>query len=48
MRPFIELEPNEHPLAVGQRSGIPLERAAEILAERLHREPGAGFAGQLE
>lgn len=32
MRPFIELEPTEHPLAVEQREGITLTRIAEIAA----------------
>ncbi|MFI8705965.1 DUF2199 domain-containing protein [Bacillus sp. NPDC077411] len=30
IRPFIELEPTDHPLAVEQRKGITLERIAEI------------------
>jgi hypothetical protein len=29
-RPFIELEPTDHPLAVCQREGIDPKRAAEI------------------
>ncbi|RJS62751.1 DUF2199 domain-containing protein [Priestia filamentosa] len=29
-RPFIELEPTDHPLAIEQREGISLERIAEI------------------
>ena len=40
-RPFIELEPTEHPLAVEQRSGITVERAAMILSEHLHDTPAA-------
>lgn len=37
MRPFIELEPTDHPLAVEQRGGITLERIAEIAAAaRMH------------
>jgi hypothetical protein len=35
-RPFIELEPGEHPLAVEQRSGISLARAREIGESLLH------------
>jgi hypothetical protein len=31
LRPMIELEPTEHPLAVEQREGISLERAWEIV-----------------
>ncbi|MBC2682607.1 DUF2199 domain-containing protein [Bacillus toyonensis] len=30
IRPFIELEPTDHPLAVEQREGITLEKVAEI------------------
>jgi hypothetical protein len=36
-RPFIELEPTEHPLAVEQRTGITVERVAEIYAQVVHR-----------
>ena len=32
MRPLIEVEPSEHPLAVEQRQGISVERVAEIAA----------------
>ena len=32
IRPFIELEPTQHPLAVAQRNGISLDRALEIFA----------------
>jgi hypothetical protein len=32
IRPFIELEPTDHPLAVEQRAGIFVERVAEIFA----------------
>ena len=31
-RPLVELEPTEHPLAVEQRDGMSVERAAEIVA----------------
>jgi hypothetical protein len=36
-RPFIELEPTDHPLAVDQRQGITLERVAEIAEAHLPR-----------
>jgi hypothetical protein len=39
-RPFIELEPTEHPLAVEQRFGISLVRAREIGESLLH-DPSA-------
>src|SRR5262245_25845597 len=32
IRPYIEVEPTDHPLAVEQRSGISVERVAEIFA----------------
>lgn len=32
LRPFIELEPTNHPLAVEQRDGMTLERVAEVVA----------------
>jgi hypothetical protein len=37
VRPYIELEPTDHPLAVEQRNGISVDRVAEIYAyyERL-------------
>lgn len=35
-RPFIELEPTEHPLAVEQRSGISPARAREVGESLLH------------
>ncbi len=35
-RPFIELEPTDHPLAVEQRSGISLKRVQEIAECVLH------------
>src|SRR5262249_41970681 len=39
LRPAIELEPTDHPLAVDQREGISLRRAWEFI----HRyQPGAG------
>jgi hypothetical protein len=37
-RPFVELEPTDHPLAVEQRTGISLSRTEEIVAALLpHR-----------
>lgn len=35
-RPFIELEPTEHPLAVEQRQGITRARVQEIAEQALH------------
>jgi hypothetical protein len=35
VRPFIRLEPTDHPLAIEQREGITLERIAEIAAVAL-------------
>lgn len=35
-KPFIELEPTDHPLAVEQREGIPLARVQEIAEMILH------------
>jgi len=40
VRPFIELEPTDHPLAVEQREGITVDRVAEIYAHYMH--PPAG------
>ena len=37
-RPFIELEPTDHPLAVEQREGITMARVREIAAALLHQE----------
>jgi hypothetical protein len=40
VRPLIEIEPTDYPLAVEQRSGISVERVAEIYAVYMHgREP---------
>lgn len=36
LRPLIELEPTEHPLAVEQRQGITQQRLAEIYSVYLH------------
>ncbi|MER6147081.1 DUF2199 domain-containing protein [Streptomyces hirsutus] len=35
-RPYIELEPTAHPLAVEQRTGITLDRVREVAAAVLH------------
>lgn len=35
-RPFVELEPTDHPLAVEQRHGITYERAREIAERIMH------------
>jgi hypothetical protein len=37
IRPYIELEPTDHPLAIEQRNGIPVDRVAEIYAYHVHR-----------
>lgn len=39
IRPYIELEPTDHPLAVEQRVGISTDRVAEIFAFYEHRQP---------
>ena len=36
IRPYIELEPTDHPLAVEQRTGISEERVAEIFEKLMH------------
>ena len=36
IRPYIELEPTDHPLAIDQRDGISKERLAEIYAQMVH------------
>lgn len=41
LRPFVELEPTDHPLAVDQRKGITLERAIEVAEMLLHPEEGS-------
>lgn len=42
IRPHVDLEPTDHPLAVEQRQGITVERVAEIYEKMVH---GAGKAG---
>ena len=41
LRPLIELEPTDHPLAVEQRTGITLARVEEIAAA-MHKASGSG------
>jgi hypothetical protein len=41
IRPFIELEPNDHPLAVEQREGISVQRVAELYALVVHGDYAA-------
>ncbi|PTS89019.1 MULTISPECIES: DUF2199 domain-containing protein [unclassified Caulobacter] len=36
LRPYIELEPTDHPLALEQRTGISVERVAELYAAYMH------------
>ncbi len=36
IRPFIELESTDHPLAIEQREGISLKRAAELYSIMMH------------
>jgi hypothetical protein len=36
VRPYIELEPTEHPLAVEQRNGISVQRVTEIYEQMVH------------
>ncbi|MFE7594632.1 DUF2199 domain-containing protein [Kitasatospora sp. NPDC057512] len=38
-RPFIELEPTGHPLAVEQRTGITMDRVRELAEAVLHPKP---------
>jgi hypothetical protein len=40
MRPWVELEPTEHPLAVDQREGVSVERALAMASDLLHRTDG--------
>jgi hypothetical protein len=37
-RPFVELEPTDHPLALEQREGITMDRVRQIAEELLHGE----------
>jgi hypothetical protein len=38
VRPYIELEPTDHPLALAQRNGMTVDRVAEIYAHLMHGE----------
>lgn len=40
-RPFVELEPTNHPLAVEQRTGITMDRVREIAEHLLHQKDQA-------
>ena len=40
LRPWIELEPTNHPLALEQRNGISVDRVAEIYAITMHGSDG--------
>jgi len=42
IRPFVKLEPTDHPLSVEQRNGITLERVAEIYEKMVHPRGKAG------
>lgn len=42
IRPYVELEPTNHPLAIEQRDGITLERVAEIYEKMIHPPREAG------
>lgn len=41
LRPWVELEPTDHPLAVDQREGISRERAIAVAERLLHPPAGA-------
>lgn len=43
-RPFVELEQNDHPLAIEQRTGITLDRVRQIAGQLLHGETRTGDA----
>jgi len=38
IRPFIELEPTDHPLAVEQREGISIQRVTELYIKMFHQD----------
>jgi hypothetical protein len=42
IRPFVELEPTDHPLAVEQGTGITLDRVEEIYEMMIHPPRSAG------
>ena len=37
-RPSVTVEPTDHPLAIAQRDGIPVEKVLEIVGPTLHSE----------
>jgi hypothetical protein len=39
IRPYIELEPTDHPLAIEQREGVSKSRVAEIYTQMVHGKP---------
>ena len=41
-RPFVELEPTDHPLAIEQRDGIPAAHARRIAESVMHPRSGQG------
>jgi hypothetical protein len=41
LRPYIQLEPTDHPLAIEQREGITVKRVAEIYAQLVHGQKPA-------
>jgi hypothetical protein len=41
IRPSVELEPTDHPLAVDQRKGIPMDRLMAIVTKLLHQNDAA-------
>lgn len=45
IRPFIELEPTDHPLAIEQREGITVERVAEIYTQMVHENGSTNLEG---
>ena len=46
VRPYVELEPTAHPLAVEQRQGISAERVAEMYAIMVHDLPAPHDQGR--
>ena len=40
-RPYVQLEPTEHPLAIEQRTGITMERVREIVEQLMHLQTNA-------
>jgi hypothetical protein len=45
IRPFVELEPTDHPLAVEQRNGITMERVRQIAEMILHPKTDPSDSG---